>query len=238
MPLLGSAAMLLSFDVVPEAIVEHDDWHTHEHLPERLSIPGFIRGSRWVAMRGHPRYLVIYEVEALATLASDAYLHRLNNPSAWTTKMMPHYRGMSRGFCRITGSFGLGIGGSCVLVRFKPEQGKESVLRKWLCEDALPGLAAKAGLGSIHLFEGAVTPAMTNEQRIRGADAGVDWALVATGYSREVLAGLVQHDTFKQQLAEHGAPANRALLYQLEYSLSADEIDARRYGEPDAHHSP
>jgi hypothetical protein len=238
MPLLGNAAMLLSFDVVPAAIAEHDDWHTHEHLPERLSIPGFIRGSRWVAMRGNPRYLVIYEVEALATLTSHAYLHRLNNPSPWTTKMMPHYRGMARGFCRITGSFGLGIGGSCVLVRFKPEQGKQSLLRKWLCEDALPGLAAKPGIGSIHLFEAAVTPAMTHEQRIRGADAGVDWALVATGYSREVLAGLAQHDAFKQQLAEHGAPANPCLVYQLEYSLSADEIDPRRYGEPDARLKP
>ncbi len=34
MPLLGKAAMLLSFDVSENAIREHDDWHTHEHLPE------------------------------------------------------------------------------------------------------------------------------------------------------------------------------------------------------------
>ena len=27
MPLLGSAAMLLSFDIAPEAIDEHDRWH-------------------------------------------------------------------------------------------------------------------------------------------------------------------------------------------------------------------
>ena len=105
MSLLGSAAMLLSFDVVPEAISEHDDWHTHEHLPERLSIPGFLRGTRWVALRGAPRYLVLYEVEELATLTSPAYLERLNNPSAWTSSMMPHYRGMSRGFCLVTAAW-------------------------------------------------------------------------------------------------------------------------------------
>ena len=62
MPLLGNAAMLLSFDVVPEAIDEHDEWHTQEHLPERLSIPGFLRGTRWVALHGLPRYFVLYEV--------------------------------------------------------------------------------------------------------------------------------------------------------------------------------
>ena len=38
--------MLLLFDVAQDAIPEHDEWHTHEHLPERLSIPGFVRGTR------------------------------------------------------------------------------------------------------------------------------------------------------------------------------------------------
>ena len=51
MPLLGQAAMLLLFDVIEDAIPEHDEWHTHEHLPERLSIPGFVRGTRWVAFK-------------------------------------------------------------------------------------------------------------------------------------------------------------------------------------------
>ena len=43
---LPRAAMLLSFDIATETQTEHDDWHSHEHLPERLSIPGFLRGSR------------------------------------------------------------------------------------------------------------------------------------------------------------------------------------------------
>jgi hypothetical protein len=225
MPLFGSAVMVLSFDVVPDAVAEHDDWHTHEHLPERLSIPGFIRGSRWVATQGHPRYLVIYEVQQLATLTSDAYLQRLNNPSPWTSKMMSHYRGMTRGFCSVTGTFGLGMGGACLLVRFKPAQGMESSLRKWLCEEALPALPTRPGLCSVHLFEGAVTPAMTNEQRIRGADANVDWVLVLTGYSREVLTELAQHAILMDQLTQRGAMGNLSVLYQLEYSLSAREID-------------
>ncbi len=46
--------MLLSFDVAAEVQVEHDDWHSHEHLPERLSIPGFLRGSRWRALASGP----------------------------------------------------------------------------------------------------------------------------------------------------------------------------------------
>ena len=68
MPLLGPAAMLLSFDIAPEAIPEHDDWHAHEPLPQRLGIPGFLRGSRWAAQQRQPRYVVLYEVAALRVL--------------------------------------------------------------------------------------------------------------------------------------------------------------------------
>jgi hypothetical protein len=226
MPLLGKAAMLLSFDVAPDAIPEHDDWHTHEHLPERLSIPGFVRGTRWVAWHGQPRYFVMYEVEELATLTSAAYLDRLNNPSPWTSKVMNYYRGMTRGFCTIAGSYGVGMGQSSLLLRFKLTPGAEFSMRKWLLQDKLPQLPSRVGLGSVHLFEGALTPQMTNEQRIRGADAGVDWALLATGYSQESVANLMQTDLSNAQLEQHGATAVVGAMYRMEYALTEREIDA------------
>jgi hypothetical protein len=225
MPLLGQAAMLLLFDVVQDAIPEHDEWHTHEHLPERLSIPGFSRGTRWVALHGQPRYFVMYEVEQLATLTSNAYLERLNNPSPWTSKMMPYYRGMTRGFCSVAGSFGFGMGHASLLIRFKPPTETGVSLRKWLLEDTLPQLPSRPGIGSVHLFEGALTPQMTNEQRIRGADAGVDWALLVTGYSQDALASLMRADLGNAQLERHGAIGVLGAMYRIEYSIIQREID-------------
>jgi len=218
--------MLLLFDVVQDAIPEHDEWHTHEHLPERLSIPGFIRGTRWVASHGQPRYLVMYEVEQLATLTSNAYLERLNNPSPWTSKMMSYYRGMTRGFCSVVGSFGYGMGHASLLMRLKPATEAGASLRKWLLEDILPKLPSRPGIGSVHLFEGALTPQMTNEQRIRGADAGVDWALLITGYSQDALASLMQADLGNAQLETHGATEVRGAMYRMEYSIIEREVDA------------
>jgi hypothetical protein len=226
MPLLGQAATLLTFDVAAEAIAEHDDWHTHEHLPERLSIPGFIRGTRWTSPGEQPRYVVIYEVAQLTILTSEAYLQRLNNPSPWTSKMMTRYRNMSRGYCSVTGSFGLGIGHVAMLIRFKPRAGAEAQMRAWLVGQALPQLPAKAGIGSVHLLEGTLTPQMTNEQRIRGADAGVDWVILATGYSRDSLAELSSADLGALRLAENGGTGVHDATYQIDYSLSHDEIDA------------
>jgi hypothetical protein len=224
MPLLGKAAMLLFFDVVQDAIPEHDDWHTHEHLPERLSIPGFVRGTRWVALDNRPSYFVMYEVEKLATLTTSAYLERLNNPSPWTAKMMPHYRGMSRGFCTVAGSFGYGMGQAGLVIRFKPAKESEPSLRKWLLQDILPQLPSRPGIGSVHLFEGAVTPQMTKEQRIRGADAGVDWALLVTGYDQDALAKILQTDFRDAQFEKHSARGILGAMYRLEYSLIQQEL--------------
>ena len=224
--MLGSAAMLLSFDVVPEAVSEHDDWHTHEHLLERLSIPGFLRGSRWVAVRDQPRYLVLYEVAELATLTSAAYLERLNNPSAWTATMMPHYRGMRRGLCNVVGSYGLGISNLTYVVRFKAQAEFEETLRWWLLKEALPALPAKPGIGSAHLLQGAGAAQMTHEQSIRGPDAGVDSALLLMGYEADALLTVAQELLGPRHLERRGAPAAVGGLYRLDYTLTRAEVDA------------
>jgi hypothetical protein len=226
MPLLGKAVMLLSFDVVEDAIPEHDDWHTHEHLPERLSIPGFLRGTRWVSTDGKTRYFVMYEVDQLATLQSEGYMERLNNPSRWTTKLMPSYRGMTRGLCSVSGSFGMGMGQAGLLLRFKPESGREPSLRAWLLDDILPTLPSRDGLGSAHLFEGALAPLMTNEQRIRGADAGVDWAVLVTGYAEDALGRLRQGDVSHARIEAHGGSAVSDAMYRMHYMLTDREVSA------------
>jgi hypothetical protein len=226
----AKAAMLLMFDVVADVIPEHDDWHTHEHLPERLSIPGFLRGTRWVSPHAKPRYFVMYEVETLATLQSQAYLDRLDHPSPWTSRMMPSYRGMTRGLCAMTGRSGAGLGPVGLLIRFEPRPGYESALRAWLVDQTLPGLASRRGIGSAHLLERALKAPMTTEQSMRGADAGVAWALFITGYCQESLAPLAQADLGQDQFAAQGGTGVSDALYRMHYTLTAQDVRAR----PDA----
>ena len=227
MPLLGSAAMLLSFDIEADAVDEHDRWHTHEHLPERLSIPGFLRGTRWIGTTaGPPRYMVVYEVESLATLASDAYLARLNDPTPWTSRMMPHYRGMNRGLCAVLGSFGFGQGGAAALIRFAPQTSASAALNRWLLDDALPGATSRPGLGSAHLLQGAQAAAMTSEQRIRGADRAVDSAIIVTGYDDSAVAAYATQLCAAGGLPDRGAGEPTCATYRLGYSLASAEIAA------------
>jgi hypothetical protein len=113
-----------------------------------------------------------------------------------------------------------------LLIRFKPAPGAESSLRAWLLNDTLPRLPSRRGLGSAHLFEGALTPRMTNEQRIRGADAGVDWALLVTGYGEDALVRLRQADLSRNQLKEHGSIEVSDAMYQMQYMLTDRDVHA------------
>src|SRR5215475_1009663 len=104
MSLLGNAAVAMWWNVRAEQRAEWGDWHSHEHFPERMSIPGFQRGSRWTSTRDAEGFFATYE-----TLSSKGYLDSLNNPTPWSTKMMPHHLGMVRSQCRIVASFGGGV---------------------------------------------------------------------------------------------------------------------------------
>ncbi len=168
--------------------------------------------------------MVLYEVESLATLASDAYLARLNNPSPWTQKMMPHYRGMNRGLCTVVGSFGFGQGGYAALIRFTPDVAREDSLKRRLLEEKLPLVPSTPGLGSAHFLQRAQAAAMTNEQRIRGADRGVDSALIVMGYDADAVREFAAQLLADDGLLAHGAREVTCARYRVVYSLTASEI--------------
>ncbi len=90
--MLGKAAVAMWWDIAPEMKSEFEDWHSHEHMPERLSIPGFLRGTRWIALSGEPSYFISYEAKNLNSVTSGPYLDRLKNPTPFTGSNHPMTR--------------------------------------------------------------------------------------------------------------------------------------------------
>lgn len=185
---------------------EFEDWHTHEHFPERLGIPGFLRGSRWADASGGEGFFVMYELAQYATLMSEGYLARLNNPTPWSTKMMPHHRDMVRSQCRVLHTVGGGTGRFAFTLRLSPAAGREEELL-----NHLRGLADRfvkhPGGVAAHLLR-TETPAMaaTREQQIRGgADAAADWIWIATAYDRAALETLRGNDPGEAELVKNGS---------------------------------
>src|SRR6516225_8935997 len=134
MSLLGKAAVAMWWNVRPEQRSEFGDWHSHEHFPERMSIAGFRRGSRWTSTLDAKGIFVLYELEQYETLTSKGYLDRLNAPTPWSTKMMPHHLNMVRSQCRVVASFGGGVATSLATIKLSPQATKDAELKTALVE--------------------------------------------------------------------------------------------------------
>ena len=214
--MLGCAAIAMWWDIPPPMQAEFEDWHSHEHMPERLGIPGFLRGTRWIALSGEPSYFVLYETSGLETLTGGAYLERLNDPTPWSRKMMPYHQNMVRSLCRVRASFGHGLAHALATIRFSPSPASADALADRLAAGALTQLPQRRGLTAAHLLEAqAMASAQTAEQIIRGQDAMADWVLLVCGYDVEAVS---------QAVVDHGAlPGAEIGFYRVSYCLTSSE---------------
>ncbi|MBX9842220.1 MAG: hypothetical protein K2Z80_10485 [Xanthobacteraceae bacterium] len=229
MSLLGKGAVLVWCDIDPAAADEHERWHSYEHIPERLGVPGYLRVRRGISPdQGAPRIFVLYEVRDLDVVLSPAYMQRLNSPSAWTTRMMRSVQRLNRTPCRVSGSFGTGIGSHVAAIRISPEPVGASRLRHWLLAGLLPQVAGLPGVVGVHLLEAdaAARGPNTREQALRGKrDEAADWVIVLEGFDRAAIreipashlaVELVAHDDVRGDIA--------VSVYELVHIAGAEDL--------------
>jgi hypothetical protein len=225
MALLGKAALAMWWSMAPEMLSEFEDWHSHEHFPERLAIPGFRRASRWTSTTGDEGVFVMYELESHAVLSSRDYLASLNTPSPWSTQMMPHHRNMVRCQSRVLESGGGAVARRALTVRLSPTTGRDDELRASL--RALIGtLPRRPGLVGAHLLRHEAPPiAQTTEQKIRGSDQVADWVFVALGYDAAALDALANRELSESPLVALGAaPGPVSATFALSYSATPADV--------------
>jgi hypothetical protein len=228
MSLLGTAAVAMWWTIKPERRSEFGDWHSHEHFPERMSIPGFRRGSRWTSELDADGFFVLYELERYETLTSSGYLDRLNAPTPWSQKMMPHHLNMVRSQCRIEASFGGGVGTALATIRLAPAAGSEGGLKDALIA-VLRALPEQPGLSGAHLLftETPRTAGQTTEQKIRGSDAVADWIVLVSGYEPQTVADTVASRMSVDMLRAMGAQDSPTIgRYRLAYTMTPQDVAA------------
>lgn len=219
----AAVAMWWSVDAADRA--EFHEWHSKEHLPERLGIPGFRRGTRWQDGEGGA-FFVLYELADPAVLTSAGYLARLNDPTPWSIAMMPRHRGMVRSQCRIRAASGQGVARILHTIRLSPRAGQQDRL-----ESHLRGLVAEAprvpGLTRALLLQ-TQTPdaAPTAEQKIRGGDGVADWILLVGGHD-PVAWRRLSGDGFEPRLIAAGAEDGITIdRFDFVHGLSALDMQA------------
>lgn len=103
----GEATALLALwnDVAPAVEADYNDWHAHEHVPERCTVPGILWGVRYARHAGGamPKYLTLYGLRDPDVLDSEPYQRLLRDPTPTSRRMRPALHNVSRWVCRLEG---------------------------------------------------------------------------------------------------------------------------------------
>jgi hypothetical protein len=70
----GTGLLMVWADIDPAYEDEYHRWYDEEHIAHLLAVPGFLSAGRYVAMKGGPKNLALYELETAEVLRSAAFL--------------------------------------------------------------------------------------------------------------------------------------------------------------------
>jgi len=150
MALAGKAFLALWNDVTRTREPEYDQWHTFEHVPERVAVTGFRGARRYVnRTKVEHRYFTLYDVDSLAVFEGAEYQDLLEQPTPWSAAMRPDLTNFLRAICSVTISKGTGIGAAiaCLCV---PASIEETML-----DAALEHALALPRVNAVHLGRAA-----------------------------------------------------------------------------------
>ncbi len=122
--LVGEAVVAIWNGIAPEGRAQFYSWHINEHMPERVGIPGFLRGRRYAALDAstHPEFFTLYEADTIEVLKGSDYANRLNDPTAGTKAATAQFRNTSRALARVLETRGPGMGGVMLTIRFDTDE--------------------------------------------------------------------------------------------------------------------
>jgi hypothetical protein len=188
-------------------------------------LPGFLRGRRYIAYEGHPKYFNFYETDTVQSLESPAYRDRLNSPTPWTQSVIKEFRNTSRTICDVVASLGRGEGAWVEAIQFVRMTDKDAFARS-MDDDFLTAISRQDGIVGVHLLRGIEInqPAVTTESKLRSQpDARCDGILLIEAaelnFIQTLRSGLASDESLQ---GRSGADVRRG-IYRLQFGLTHDE---------------
>jgi len=186
MALAGTGAVAIWHDIAPAGRDAFYEWHGREHMPERVGIPGFLRGRRYAAVRGAPEFFNLYETASPSVTTGPEYLARLNAPTPWTVATVQHFRNVARSLCEVVASAGEGSGGTIATFRYDVPPAAAGAHRARM-RGVVGDIAGAAGVAGCHLLvaDAAASAVETAERKARGGAPNrvPAWILLVEGWS-------------------------------------------------------
>jgi hypothetical protein len=195
---MAAAFLTFTADIPTRDEAAFNRWYDHEHMHERMGVKGFRWAARYVAQRGKPKYLAVYETSGTAVLRSKAYLDLLQAPSPTTRRIMHRVRNGQRRVFRKVETLGEGHGAAAMTIDFA---GVGERLDVTLSSRILAALMKAPGVVRAQLWQ--IDPGLsdveTEERRIRGDGA------TAPGYRLFIEA--TNLDDLRQAATRHASDA-------------------------------
>jgi hypothetical protein len=202
MALKGQAFLALWNDIAREREPEYDQWHTLEHVPERVAVTGIHGARRYVnRQRSSHRYFTLYDVASLQVFASPEYVDLLQHPTPWSASMRPDFSNFVRATCGVRRSTGIGIGAAiaCLCAESSAvDDGRISQTLERVLK--LPGITSVhwgSGQGGLPTIPWKPSPSATTEPRafdsvllIEALDRNAAAAALANSLAELVLSDL------------------------------------------------
>jgi hypothetical protein len=189
MGLLGNAVSLIWCELPASMRMDQGIWHSQEHIPERLSQPGFLRARRGLADTTETAVtFMMFELENIQAMTSPEYLKNLNNPTPLSTKMNQSALSFNRSPSTTIASWAHGIGGFLLTFRYEPRAGMDAALRAW-SEARVEELRGNDKVIGAHFFLGDPSASVpTKEQELRGMpDAAAGCVMVIEAFDSSLL---------------------------------------------------
>lgn len=184
MALFGEGLIAIWADIKAEGVETYYAWHDNQHVPERVGIPGFIRGRRYVAVEAEPRWYMMYETVSPEVQVGTDYLNRLNNPTEWTKDAIRWFENTTRSLTRTVFSQAKGDGAELVAAGIDCEGDALDRLRRRLVTGLLPELYLDHGIIGVHWCETNVAGSKLETAEKKGRPVGVCDAVVLVETSR------------------------------------------------------
>ncbi len=160
---MGNGILAVWTDCTADGEADFNEWYNREHLPERVGVPGFLKGVRYRAVEADRGYFTWYRTEDVGVLASKPYRDRLNDPTAWTERVMHVFRNTIRSAMTVESEAGeASVGAWAAVLRADESLGAVDL-------DALAGAGEALSAARWHL-DMAATGSPTVEASIRGPD--------------------------------------------------------------------
>lgn len=231
-PMTGILAVFNDVAGGETAEVEFNNWYNQQHLLERIGVAGFSAGYRYRAVDASHRYFAWYETAWPSVMRSSGYVDRLEDPTAWTARVMPGFTNMVRTVANRTSRAGEGTGAAAATVHIaRSPNGEAGSGLDAMVEEVFAHVLAKDGVISIEhwLADVGLSHTDTTESRMRGGeDKTFDGLLMIQGmdtHSLQAVTGSMQDELNKLGFTVDGKAGIWQLLFTAQRGAQETEID-------------